>query len=210
METSFLYRLSSVLSVAITVYVWLIIIRVLLTWVRPNAQTPFMRYLSAVTDPALILAGRLFPLRLGGLDFSPVVLIIVLNLVGELLVAVLRCLALGMPMTFIPPYMGLRLIAMLQGLVYFLIILMIVRIVLNMVKASPYGVVSMFIYAATEPLLAPLRRWFPSAQGALDVRAVVFTVAAVLINYVVLATLYGILQQSVVGAVTSAAARGVF
>lgn len=66
----------------ITIYSYLLIIRVLLTWF-PNVNwynQPFAA-LSQVTDPYLNLFRSIIP-PLGGIDFSPILAFLLLNIVG--------------------------------------------------------------------------------------------------------------------------------
>lgn len=85
------------LETLLYLYILLIFVRVLLSWVP---RLPYNRPLRAVvqfvydvTEPYLALFRRLVPmLRLGpaGLDLSPMVATIVLIFVGNLLVAIVR------------------------------------------------------------------------------------------------------------------------
>lgn len=74
--------LITVLAQFITYYSFLLIIRVLLTWF-PNINwynQPFAA-LSQITDPYLNLFRSIIP-PLGGMDFSPMLAIILLQIVG--------------------------------------------------------------------------------------------------------------------------------
>lgn len=82
--------LTNTLSVFIQIYVTLLIVRILLTWF-PTIDwynQPFAA-LSQVTDPYLNLFRSIIP-PLGGLDFSPILAILVLQLAGGLLSSVLQ------------------------------------------------------------------------------------------------------------------------
>ena len=56
-----IYALAMVLNVAITAYIWIIIIRALLSWVNPDPYNPIVRFLAAVTDPVLAPIRRRLP-----------------------------------------------------------------------------------------------------------------------------------------------------
>ena len=62
-----------------------ILIRALLTWI-PNLDpsNPLVRLLNQITDPLLQPARRLIP-PMGGMDLSPIVVIVVLQLLQRLL-----------------------------------------------------------------------------------------------------------------------------
>lgn len=63
----------------------LVIIRVLLTWV-PSVDYghPLIRLIVRITDPILLPVRRILP-PMGGLDLSPIIAILLLNLAGQLL-----------------------------------------------------------------------------------------------------------------------------
>jgi YggT family protein len=166
-------------SFAVNVYVWLIVIRAFLSWVRPNPNSTFMRILSGLTDPALVFARRAFPLRLGGLDFSPIVLILLLTLAGSLVSGGLTLLAQGRPLSLLLPLLAFQILSMIQSIIFLIGIIMLIRLILSLVKPDMYNPAVMFIYGLTEPLLAPLRRWFPRWPRGLDVKALIFIVGLI-------------------------------
>lgn len=80
--------LANTLSTFITIYTGLLIVRILLTWF-PNIdfyRQPFAA-LSQITDPYLNIFRSIIP-PLGGIDFSPMLAIILLQLIGSLLAGV--------------------------------------------------------------------------------------------------------------------------
>ena len=80
--------LVSTLSTFITIYTGLLFVRILLTWF-PNISfydQPFAT-LAQLTDPYLNLFRSIIP-PLGGMDLSPMLAIIVLQLVGSLVAGI--------------------------------------------------------------------------------------------------------------------------
>ena len=80
--------LTSTLSTFITIYTGLLFVRILLTWF-PNISfydQPFAT-LAQITDPYLNLFRSIIP-PLGGMDFSPMLAIIVLQLLGSLVAGI--------------------------------------------------------------------------------------------------------------------------
>ena len=69
------------LSQALEVYTWILIARILLTWFPAVDwySQPF-RFMRNITDPVMEPFRRLIP-PLGGIDFSPIVLFILINIV---------------------------------------------------------------------------------------------------------------------------------
>lgn len=90
--------LVSVLDWAITIYIWVVIIRALISWVQPNPYNPIVQFLHAVTEP-LLAPIRYYLLRFMpvGIDLSPMVLILLLVLVQRFSIPTLLELALRLP-----------------------------------------------------------------------------------------------------------------
>jgi YggT family protein len=61
--------------------------------VSPDPYNPIVRFLYQATDPALVRIRRVLPATLGGIDFSPIILLIGLTLVRRLLLELLQQLA---------------------------------------------------------------------------------------------------------------------
>ena len=89
----FIRAVASLLDLVIVAYIWIIVARALLSWVSPDPYNPIVRFLYRVTEPVL----RPVRERLGGfqvgLDFSPMIVILVLYFLKEFLVPVLFRLA---------------------------------------------------------------------------------------------------------------------
>ena len=81
-----------VLFIAINLYTWVIIASAIFSWLYAfnvvNPRNQFVaaigRFLYAVTEPALRLVRRFIP-NLGGIDISPIVLILGLILIRQIL-----------------------------------------------------------------------------------------------------------------------------
>lgn len=86
--------LSVILHYVLQGYMWIVIIRALLSWVNPDPYNPIVRALYALTDPVLSRLRRRFPLMAGSIDFSPWVVILVIMFLDRFLVASLAQLAL--------------------------------------------------------------------------------------------------------------------
>ena len=84
--------LATTLSSFLTIYLYLMIFRVLLTWF-PNidwSSAPFS-ILSQLTDPYLNLFRSIIP-PLGGMDLSPIIAFFVLQFGSQLLIGLLNTL----------------------------------------------------------------------------------------------------------------------
>ena len=176
---------------AASIYVWLVVIRVLLTWINPNPYTPVMRFLTRATDPLLNWARRAMPLTLGGLDFSPILAILVLNLLGVIVGRWLWNMGLGAPAMILLPQAAMALIGLLDSIAWLFIIIMVLRLIMSLVHPSPYNMLVQIVFGVSEPILAPLRRFFPPGPGGLDLRPLVVLILIILIQQMVLGSLAG-------------------
>jgi YggT family protein len=72
-----------ILTSLVSLYLWIVIIRVLISWINPDPHNPIVQFLRGVTDPALDGLRRVVPRFMwsSGLDFTPLILIIVLQVV---------------------------------------------------------------------------------------------------------------------------------
>lgn len=89
-----LNALAYVLDLLLTVYLWLIIIRALISWVNPDPFNPIVRFLVNVTEPVLGFFRRRLPLVYGGFDLTPLVVLLLIVFLQKFLVATLQQLAL--------------------------------------------------------------------------------------------------------------------
>jgi YggT family protein len=72
---NFLGAVASVLQMLLSVYMWIIIIRALISWVNPDPYNPIVQFLRSATDPLLYRVRRWIPISFGGIDFSPIIVI---------------------------------------------------------------------------------------------------------------------------------------
>jgi YggT family protein len=76
-----------VLLYALRALQWIVIIAALVSWVNPDPRNPIVRFLHAVTEPLFRPFRRLLPpSRTGGIDLSPIFVILVIFLLSRLLV----------------------------------------------------------------------------------------------------------------------------
>jgi YggT family protein len=186
------YYLLTAASIAwwgINIYTWLVVIRVLISWFNPNQRTPFMSFLRKLVDPALKATRSVFPLTLGGMDFSPIVLILFLHFVANFARLSLIHLGHHLPASQLAPIFVLCLLELITSFFWFIWFMAIIRAIMSLVDPSPYNPLVMLVYGLTEPILAPLRGLLPNGPGGLDLRAVATAVALFLLNYYVLTKL---------------------
>lgn len=196
--------MGNAIYLAVNIYVWLIIARVLLTWINPNPYSPVMRFLSALVDPVLNRARNIMPFTLGGIDFSPVLVIIAIGLLGFVLGKGLSLIGQGAPVTVLAPLLAMAAVSFIDSIAWLLIVIMAARLIMSLVNPAPYNPLVLIVYGLSEPLLAPLRGFFPRGPGGLDIRALVFLLIVILAQQVLLKSLFALvgawISQSVMGA----------
>ncbi len=93
---NFLAAIAGIVDFLLTVYMWIIIGRAVISWVNADPYNPIVRFLYEVTEPLLGRIRRLLPVSFGGLDLSPVILIILIMFLQSFLVPTLRQMAHGL------------------------------------------------------------------------------------------------------------------
>ena len=89
----FLTALAGVLHIVLYSYMLIVIARAILSWVNPDPYNPIVRFLYNVTEPVLFRIRRAIPIDMGGLDFSPMILILVLVFLDQFVVPTLYRMA---------------------------------------------------------------------------------------------------------------------
>ncbi|HYB52862.1 MAG TPA: YggT family protein [Thermoanaerobaculia bacterium] len=65
---------------------WLVIVAALISWVSPDPRNPIVRFLYGVTEPMFRPFRRLIPpSRTGGIDLSPIFVIVIIYLLSRFL-----------------------------------------------------------------------------------------------------------------------------
>ncbi len=73
-----LLGIAKVLDLLLTVYMWIVIFSALISWVNPDPYNPIVKFLRGVTEPAYRPIRRYIGGRLGMIDFSPLIVIVVI------------------------------------------------------------------------------------------------------------------------------------
>jgi len=74
--SNFLVAVAKILDIGLSLYMWIIIGRAVISWVNPDPFNPIVRFLNAATEPVLYPVRRRLPINLGGIDFSPIIVIL--------------------------------------------------------------------------------------------------------------------------------------
>ncbi len=92
---NFMMAIAQLVDFLLTAYMWIIIGRAVISWVNADPYNPIVRFLFDVTEPLLSRIRRLLPMSMGGIDFSPMILIMVIMFLQSFLVPTLKHLAMG-------------------------------------------------------------------------------------------------------------------
>ncbi len=91
---TFLQAIAQILHMIISIYIWVIIIAALISWVRPDPYNPIVQTLYRLTEPAYALVRRFIPTVIGGIDLAPLIIIIALQFIDMFLVRLLMMFAM--------------------------------------------------------------------------------------------------------------------
>jgi len=143
----------------IQIYIWIIIISAILSLLQVDPRQPAVEIINRITEPAFRLVRQKMPFSVvGGLDLSPLILIIGLQLLSSLLSGNIFVAIVGI----------------ISSLVYSYIILIIVSVVLSFVQVDPYNPIVQVINRLTEPPLRFSREKLPFLViGGIDLSPVV-------------------------------------
>jgi len=77
-----IYSIIQLLHTVINLYIWIVIIAALLSFVRPDPRNPIVQILYRLTEPVYDVLRRKMPfLIIGGIDLSPLVIILGLQFI---------------------------------------------------------------------------------------------------------------------------------
>jgi YggT family protein len=143
----------------IELYIWLIIISAVLSLFQVDPRQPVVEVINRLTQPAFSFVRQKMPFTVvGGLDLSPLVLIIGLQLLSSILTG----------------NIFVALIGIISSLVYSYIILIIISTVLTFVNVDPFNPIVQLINRLTNPPLMFVRQKLPFlVVGGIDLSPLV-------------------------------------
>jgi YggT family protein len=94
-----LEAVARIIDIGLTLYMWVIIVRALISWVNPDPYNPIVQFLYKITEPVLYYVryymGKWIPALRGiGIDISPIIVILVIVFLQSFLVRTLMQMAL--------------------------------------------------------------------------------------------------------------------
>jgi len=94
--SNFLIAVAKLLDIGLSLYMWIIIGRTVVSWVNADPYNPIVRFLHSATEPVLLAVRRRMPVFFGGFDFSPILVILAIVFIKAFVVQTLIQLALGL------------------------------------------------------------------------------------------------------------------
>ena len=88
----FVYSIAELFQLGVNVFLFSILIQVVMSWINPGAWNPLLSVLHSLNEPLLAPARRFIP-PMGGLDLSPIAVMVALQFAAILVVGPLRQIA---------------------------------------------------------------------------------------------------------------------
>jgi YggT family protein len=92
--SNLLTAIAKVLDVVLVMFMWVVIARAILSWVSPDPYNPIVRFIHNITEPVLYQIRKRLPLSFGGIDFSPILVLLAIIFLRQFVVQTLYDLAL--------------------------------------------------------------------------------------------------------------------
>lgn len=93
---NFLGALAVLVDMLLSAYMWVIIGRAIISWVNADPYNPIVRFIFEITEPVLSRIRRVLPIMGGGLDFSPMILIVIIIFLRSFIVPTLQQMAVNL------------------------------------------------------------------------------------------------------------------
>lgn len=93
---NFLKAVAIVLNYVLTFYMWIVVARAVLSWVNPDPYNPIVRFIHTVTEPILDPIRTRLPLGFGGIDISPIIVILAVVFLQNFVVTSLLRLSMSL------------------------------------------------------------------------------------------------------------------
>jgi YggT family protein len=73
-----LIAVATVLDYVLVIFMFITIARAVLSWVSPDPYNPIVRFIHNITEPVLYQIRKRLPMMYGGIDFSPIIVILLI------------------------------------------------------------------------------------------------------------------------------------
>jgi YggT family protein len=90
-----LHAIAQILDLLLSVYMWIIIVAAIMSWVNPDPYNPIVRFFYSVTEPVLRPIRRRIGIGIG-IDISPMIVILIILFIKRFLITSLIEMAFRM------------------------------------------------------------------------------------------------------------------
>jgi len=90
--STFIEAFAQILHMVINIYIWVVIISALISFVRPDPYNPIVQILHRLTNPVYAFIRRFIPTIIGGIDVAPILIILALQFIDLFAVKLLFAL----------------------------------------------------------------------------------------------------------------------
>ncbi len=82
---NFVFAVAGLVKYALHLYMWIIIARTVLSWVSPDPYNPVVRFIYNITEPVMGRIRKSLPVSFGGIDLSPLIILMAIMFLQEFL-----------------------------------------------------------------------------------------------------------------------------
>lgn len=90
---NFIDAIAGLMGWVLQIYMWIVIAGAVLSWVNPDPYNPIVRFINNATEPVFYQIRKRLPVNLGGLDISPIIVILAIYFLQRFVVGSLYGLA---------------------------------------------------------------------------------------------------------------------
>jgi YggT family protein len=92
---NFIISIARVIEIILTVYMWIIIARALISWVNPDPYNKIVIFIYRVTEPVLRPIRKIIPRHSLPIDFAPLIVLLIIFFLQSFLVKTMLQMATG-------------------------------------------------------------------------------------------------------------------
>jgi YggT family protein len=77
------FVIAQIIEGLLSLYFWIVIISAVLSWIEPNPYNPIVRVIYSLTEPVFDFVREHLPVIFSGIDLSPLVVIVVIQILSQ-------------------------------------------------------------------------------------------------------------------------------
>lgn len=85
-----LKTIADILGIVLNLYMWIVIISALISWVQPNPYNRIVIILRRLTEPVFSAISRRIPTNIAGFDFAPIIVLLAIYFLNSFVVELIR------------------------------------------------------------------------------------------------------------------------